>query len=69
MSRPRNHSLKSDPSMVGFVQINGNMVKQEHEKLTRPYQSDLDLCSDSKCWRFKSNLVKCLNCPYVKEGE
>ena len=31
------------------------------------YQADLELCKDTKCWRFAGNATKCSNCPHVKK--
>jgi len=34
------------------------------------YQYDLDLCTDSKCFRFNTEgTPKCTNCPYVPKDK
>jgi|GEM_PF-3189681 hypothetical protein len=34
------------------------------------YQYDLDLCTDSKCFRFSTKgTQKCTNCPYIPKDK
>ena len=35
----------------------------------RPYQLDLYLCQDSKCFRFEKQLPICVNCPHDPAGK
>ena len=51
-----------------FYDANDNEMGEEMND-KELYQYDLDLCSDSRCWRFEKNAPKCTNCPYIPKDK